>query len=109
MITEMKVRDLLLSIDSMSVYHYVAPPDAVAPYTVWAGESSRSEYADDKPYVRDIQGTIDYYTYDEYDEMPNEIEDTFASAYIPLVKNNVLYNEESGIIHHEWVWTTWRD
>ena len=97
------IRDLLLTI-GVPVSHYFAEkkPDK---YIVWAEDSQSDELiADDETVEQVIQGTIDYYTKEEYDINAKKIQKALNSAQIKWRLNSVQYEEETKFIHYEWVW-----
>lgn len=85
-------------------YHYTAKPNAVPPYLVWAEDGSRDLSGDDRHAERCLQGTVDLYTATENDPLtgsiPKALEEIGASWYL----ESVQYEEDTGLIHFEWVW-----
>lgn len=87
------------------LWRYIAPPNATVPYAVWA-EDQRFDYlADDHHAEHGWQGTIDYFTKTEDDSQTTVIEQTLDSLPIGWTLNSVQYEEETGVIHYEWVWS----
>ena len=86
------------------VYHYVAAPNSTPPYIVWAEDGDNDLPGDDRHAERAITGTVDLYTKTEGDTLreaiPGALEDIGASYYL----NSVQYEEETGLVHYEWVW-----
>lgn len=98
-----KISDLLYSI-TPNTYHYYAK-DALDKYIVWAeDDESGAAYSDDKKTDQIIQGTIDYFTKDEYDPVVREIQNKLTENEISWKLNSVQYEKDTGYIHHEWVW-----
>lgn len=87
-----------------STHHYVAQPNAVPPYIVWAEDSDNDLSADNVHAERMYQGTIDLYTKSEDDPLmasiPQALEGIGAAYYL----NSVQYEDDTGLIHYEWVW-----
>lgn len=87
-----------------SAYHYIAEPNAKPPYLVWAEDSANDFEADNIHSEKMFQGTIDLYTRMENDllieNVPKALESIDAAYYL----NSVQYEEETGLIHYEWVW-----
>lgn len=85
-------------------YHYVAPPSTTPPYIVWAEDSDNDLTANDVHSEHCLEGTIDLYTKTEGDDLmqavPSALEGMEAAYYL----NSVQYEEETGLIHYEWVW-----
>lgn len=95
------IRDLLLTV-GVPVSHYFAEkkPDK---YIVWAEDGqSGSLHGDDKMTEQVIQGTIDYFTKQEYDPNVKKIQEALQPISWRL--NSVQYEEDTKFIHYEWVW-----
>lgn len=88
------------------VYHYrhskLSPP-----YTVWQEDGSESFAADNRTAEQVATGTLDYFTKREYDPVVDQIQNTLNSLPVLWSLNSVQYEEDTGIIHYEWIWT-WR-
>lgn len=97
-----QIKEALLTV-TPNVFHY----EAYAiddKYVVWAeqGESD-SFYADNGKRERTIQGSIDYYTKDDDDSIPDGIEAALMTAGIIFSLNSVQYEDETKFIHYEWL------
>lgn len=97
------LRDLLLNV-TPHVFHYAASGQT-GNYIVWAedGEGS-SGHADGKKTTQVIQGTIDYFTKDEFDPVVEQIQDALNNAEIAWRLNAIQHERDTGYIHFEWVW-----
>ena len=97
------LKDLLLEI-GVTVFHYHASPQSDK-YIVWAedGEAS-SNSADDQKIDQVMQGTIDYFTNEEFDPNVEAIQEKLNAAEISWRLNSIQYEEDTGYIHYEWVW-----
>lgn len=97
-----EIKDALLGA-SDAVYHYTAPANTPTPYLVWAEDGSNDFEADSVHAERVYQGTIDLYTKGEDDPLmsavPLALDQTTAAWYL----SSVQYEEETGIVHFEWV------
>jgi hypothetical protein len=99
-----QVRDVFLSVLPDATFHYYAwsKPDK---YIVWAEDGQAdSAHSDNKMKLMALQGTADYYTKQEYDPIVDQIEETMNNSRMSWRLNSVQYEEETGYIHHEWVW-----
>ena len=97
------IRDTLLKV-SDNVGHYEAV-EKTDQYIVWAEDSEGSSVeGNNKKVNRSIQGTIDYFTKVEFDETVGDIQKALTDAKISFYLNSVLFEEETGYIHYEWVW-----
>lgn len=89
---------------SQNVGHYetMGKPDK---YLVWAEDSEGSSVeGDNKKENQSIQGTIDYFTTEEFDPDVERIQKALTENEISFYLNSVQYEEETGLIHYEWVW-----
>ena len=78
-------------------------------YIVWAEDSEGSSLeADNYKAEQSIQGTIDYFTKQEYDENVDKIQAALVAHRISFYLNSVQYESPddgyAGYIHYEWVW-----
>lgn len=78
-------------------------------YIVWAEDSEGSSLeADNYKAEQSIQGTIDYFTKQEYDENVDKIQSALVAHRISFYLNSVQYESPdegyAGYIHYEWVW-----
>lgn len=85
------------------VYHYTAPSNSAPPYIVWAEDSENPFFADEQHAETAIQGTIDLYTRDEDDPLKQAIPGALNGLTCVWYLNSVQYEEETGLIHTEWV------
>ena len=103
----LKIKEVLEGIDfdgSVEISHYEAmkKPDR---YVVWAEDAEgSSEEADDHKTNQSIQGTIDYYSKTDMDINVDKIQEALIGAHISFYLSSVQYEDETGYIHHEWIW-----
>lgn len=86
-----------------AVHHYHAPPNSAAPYIVWAEDSGNDFEADNLHAETADQGTIDLYTLQENDPLMESIPAALNGAECVWYKNSTQYEEDTGLIHVEWV------
>ena len=96
---------LLTVTDNVSHYKAMNQTDK---YIVWAEDSEGdSVEGDDKKINQSIQGTIDYFTKEEFDSNVDKIQKVLKDACISFYLNSVQYEDldDSGTdyIHYEWV------
>ena len=87
---------------SENVYHYHAY-NQDDKYIVWAEDAAKNISGNNKMQDAIIQGTVDYFTKEEFDEKIIAIEEALNNAEIAFYLNSVQYEEETGYIHYEWV------
>lgn len=87
----------------ISVFHYSAA-GAFDDYVVWAEESGTgSLQADNKLADQKISGTVDYFTKKEFSCFPDSLQHHLDSNGIAFYLNSVQYEDETELIHYEWV------
>lgn len=84
-------------------YHYVAEPNAVPPYLVWAEDSDVDLCADGEHAERAVEGTIDLYTKTEGDPLLASVEAALEALGASWYLNSFQYETETGLLHCEWV------
>lgn len=97
------VKDALLKV-GVPVSHYRAAkqPDK---YIVWSEDSSpKSMWGDDECTFQIIEGTIHYFTRTEFDSIAERIQTELNRAGVVWRYNSIQYEDDTGYIHHEWVW-----
>lgn len=99
-----KIEDILLELDPENVFHYHAK-DRTDKYIVWAEDSEGSSVeGDDQKINQSIQGTIDYFTKEDGDPMVDKIQGALTAACISFYLDSVQHEEETDLIHYEWIW-----
>lgn len=99
-----KIRDALKTIEGLKCYHLTKPASVNAPYAVWQEDSEgTSNYSDNVKADQVLQLTIDYFTKTEYDTMTDSIQDALNSAGISWVLNSFQYEDETKLLHYEWL------
>lgn len=97
------IKETLLKVTN-KVYHYQALK-ADDKYIVWAEDSEGSSVeGDDKKVNQSIEGTIDYYTKEEFDPNVDKIQQALIDACVSFYLESVQYEDETEYIHYEWVW-----
>lgn len=79
-------------------------PNMEPPFCVWAEDGENGFSAGNKKAEQAITGTIDYYTKQEYDTAADEIQAALNALGIPWRLNSVQFEDETGLIHYEWIW-----
>lgn len=98
-----KIRDCLVSIEGLNVYHYWHPR-LQAPYCIWEedGEGD-SLHTNNHKSEQVITGTIDYFTKTEFDEYVEKIQNALndlENCGWNLV--GVDYEDDTSLIHYSW-------
>ena len=98
----MKIPEILKTVtDNVSHYEAMGITDK---YIVWAEDSEGSSVeGDDRKINQSIQGTIDYFTKQDFDENVDKIQAALTAACISFYLNSVQYEDETEYIHYEWV------
>ena len=96
------LRDVLLSVTD-EVNHYEAK-EKLDKYVVYAEDGGGNDQGGDNQKIgQAIQGTIDYFTKEEFDPTVDAIQDALDEAQISYFLESVQYEEETEYIHWEWV------
>lgn len=86
-----------------NVYHYHRRQKDF-PCVIWQEEGPASFYLDDQLSESAPAGSLDYFTQEEFDPAVDEIELTLAALGISWRLNSIQYEEDTGLIHYEWLW-----
>lgn len=79
-------------------------PNLSIPCTVWAEEGSNALHADGCVAEQALSGTVDYYTKDDLDPMPDAIQEQMTRMGLAWELNSIQHEPETGVHHWEWVW-----
>lgn len=98
-----RIRDALLTVsDRVSRYHAVK---RTAPYLVWAEDGQADAlWADGVPQEQAATGTVDLFTRTEEDPLFDAVQQALTAAELSWRWNSTQREEDTGLIHHEWVW-----
>lgn len=97
------LKRLLLEI-GVPVHHYKAFKQSNK-YIVWAEDGqSNAGHGDNKMTLQVIQGTIDYFTKEEFDPNFKLIQEKLNNADLAWNLNSIQHEDDTGYIHYEWVW-----
>lgn len=98
-----KIRDALVSIDNLKVYHYWRT-NIEPPYCIWQEDGEGDSFWDSNHQSEQvITGTIDYFTLIEFDNTVEKIQTVLNSIENCGWKlNSVSYEEDTNFIHFEW-------
>lgn len=74
-------------------------------YFVWQEDGAGDDVEAESRHAEKVTtGTTDLFTKTEFDPWADTIEQAFSNHGIAWYKNSVQYEEDTGFIHHEWVW-----
>ena len=73
-------------------------------YFVWAEDARNDLISDGIHSETAVQGTTDLYTKIESDPWAEAFEQSLDAEGIAWYKSSVQYEEDTGYIHHEWIW-----
>ena len=99
-----KVGTALVSKLGAIVYHYWRPVIS-APMCIWAEDGENSHRSDFREREQGITGTVDYYTKDEFDANVDKVQEALNKVCSNWNINSVQYEDETKLIHYEWVFT----
>lgn len=84
--------------------HYYRHPTAL-PFLIWqeSGEGV-SFHADNGKREQTISGTVDVFTQTEFDTVLDDVQDALEDLGLAWSLNSVQYEEDTKLIHYEWIW-----
>lgn len=86
-----------------TVWHYFRPKQT-PPYALWQEDGGSFFFADNNAKESHVTGSTDYFTKTEFDPMVDEIQKMLTENGFAWTLNSIQYEEETGLIHYEWVW-----
>lgn len=105
MATIYDVRDALLALDDIEVYHFKAPEQRPNKFIIWAETSVNLELeADDEPQIASPRGQIYYYTNVEYDYAVNDIVESLIAYGVGFNITNIGYDDMLRLIVYQIDW-----
>lgn len=85
-------------------YHYFRPIKDV-PCIIWAEDGEAvSFHAGNRKACQNISGSTDLYTKTEFDPLCDAVQEALENLGVAWSLNSVQYEEETNLIHYEWVW-----
>lgn len=94
----------IASIEGLNVTHYLRPQKNKGAFAVWQEDFEDSAFhSSDKKQEQAVQGTLDYFTQVEFDEMVDLIQDKLNEIEgLAWQLESTQYEEETEYIHYEW-------
>lgn len=75
------------------------------PYVCWTEEGEDTSFhADGHKEEQQLTGTVDFFTKDEFDSIADDIQDILNSEPIGWKLSTVQYEDETNLIHYQWIW-----
>ena len=71
---------------------------------IWAEDGANDFEADNIHTEKMHQGTVDLYTKTEDDPLMERIPQALERIGAAYYLNSIQYEEDTGLIHYEWVW-----
>lgn len=72
-------------------------------YIVWAEDSARSAWAENKMDVQIMQGTIDLFTRSDSETPKETVQAELNKTNVSWYLNSIQYESDTRYIHYEWV------
>lgn len=98
------LKTALTNISGAKVYHFTAVK-ATPPYIVWAEDGADDLQLNGVHVEKAATGTVDLFTKTENDTLVESIESALDSVDGVWELNSVQYEQETGLIHYEWIFT----
>lgn len=74
-------------------------------YVVWAESGEDISFsADNYKREKQLTGTVDLYTKEEFDTIADDIQEILCAERIGWRLDSVQYEEETNLIHYQWRW-----
>lgn len=86
-----------------NTYHYWRP-NLPAPFLIWNETGDTSFESGNQKAEQGITGQTDYYTKMEFDPAVDQIQETMEVLGLAWELSDVLYEEETELIHYSWSW-----
>lgn len=101
-----KIKTALTGIENLTVAHYWRSVKTT-PFCIWQEDSEVNALdANNIKAGQVISGTVDLFTKTENDPFVDSIQSALnAAENVGFALNSVQYEEETNLIHYEWVWT----
>ncbi|MEG1106503.1 MAG: hypothetical protein RSD63_08695 [Eubacterium sp.] len=97
-----KVKEALLTVTN-NVYHQCAN-GASGNYIVWQEDSAgETMFGNGNMEERAIEGTIDFFTKNEFDKKIEAIEKALTQGSVFFKLNAIQFEEDTGYTHYEWI------
>lgn len=87
-----------------SVYLYTAPLRKPIPYIVFGADGANDLSAENHHSEKADQGYIDLYTKSQTDSLISSVPQALDENEISYYLNSVQYEDETGLLHYEWIW-----
>lgn len=101
--TLQNIRDLFVSVtENCHHYHARSKPDT---YLVWAEDGQADAvHSENKMQIQVKEGTVDLFTKTEYDPLFDKVQEAMNNAGMTWRWSSTQHEEDTGYIHHEWIW-----
>lgn len=87
------------------VYHYHAEPAEDTHYVVWAeSQEGQPFYTNDKKKEQSIEGYLEFYTQEEFDEICDNIQEILYEACDAWQLDFVEYLDNEKVLRFTWHW-----
>lgn len=101
-----KIAEALIEVGNKhncAVAHYFRAVKDV-PMIIWAEDGEgQSLHSDNLKEHQLVEGSVDFFTKTEFDPIVDAIQDAL-NPVCAFTLNSVQYEEETGLIHYEWIW-----
>lgn len=87
-----------------ATYHYWRPR-LTAPFAVWQEDGEDIFSSNNSPTEVVAEGTLDYFTKQEFDPICDQIPRTLRENGIRCALLSVQHETDTGLIHYEWRWS----
>lgn len=97
-----EILEELQKLGSFAAWAWSTAPESE--YGVVSVDGQNALRAGDRMGEKVQEGTIDWFSRNPESTMPGQIEQTLDNLGASWYLNSELYESDTGLIHHEWVW-----
>lgn len=99
-----RLRELLAALSDRT-FHFVAAPNTAVPFLVWGEDGATALLAEDRHAETGMTGTVDLFTKAEAEPLFDGVQDALERSGAAWYLNSVQFEDDTGLIHYEWVWS----
>lgn len=101
--TLQQFKDMILTLGIPAFHHFAEKQ--TGNYIIWAEDNERGQLkGDNKMVAQTLEGTLDYFTKNEFDSTVFDIQNLFNDYEIPFRLNLINHEPDTGYTHYEWIW-----
>lgn len=100
--TAQEFKDKLVELSEVPVYHILAAPEDECPVLCWQEIGGTNQFGDDVPVAFVTMCQIDYFTAEEYDDMPGTIQLWLSDMDVRYQFDGQTYDNDRAEWRYTW-------